>query len=314
MKPYLPLFVVLTLLLQTGCVEIRDENSPPETAPVIPSMVDEIKGDKLVIQGEAFVFKGKILQKKELEFEMYKTGQKALPRETSDVELRFGELVFTEGAILNTLGHRVRIHVDKLSVSPRALIRTFPEEAKAPKGVVGRSGGHLLLNIGTGSGRLIIEMRGEAGGDGHDGAPPTPDLNGARGRNITVGCYPRKDDLTPSFGTDGKQGYRGEPGRSGGNSGTMELSIQKENVFSVYLTKHPGKGGTGGSGGVGGKGGDDGVRMMGPTGKGGGPSCVGIQVARKRGADGAVGPTGAEGENGVAQAACVTRSGKATCF
>nr|BFD65647.1 hypothetical protein HAGR004_06690 [Bdellovibrio sp. HAGR004] len=314
MKSYLLLlFISVPLLLLSGCVEIRDESEPTAgDAPVTPSMVEEVKGDKLVIEGEVFIFKGKLLQKKELEFEMYRAGQKTLPRETGDFEFRFAELVFVEGAILNTMGHRVRFHVDKLNVSQGALIRTFPELTKAPKGVVGRSGGHLFLNIGTGRGRLAIEMRGEAGGDGYDGPPPTPNMNGANGRTITVGCSSTSQDLIPSFGGDGKQGHGGESGRNGGHSGTLELSIQKEIGFSVYLTKHPGKGGAGGLGGAGGKGGIDGSRIPGPSGKGG-RFCK-VQVDRARGADGPVGPTGTEGTSGIAQAACVTRDGKATCF
>lgn len=312
---------MMVLLVQVGCIEVRDENEDPETvspqAPVVPKMVppaeDEHKLERVVIDGEMFVVQGQIMSRKELDYSLYKSGSSTLPRKTEDFEFHIKEMVFNEGAILYTLGHRVRLHVDRL-IAAQGRIHTFPAGTKAPLNVPGRSGGHLFLNVGKAEeGRLYIEMRGENGGDGLAGPAPDASLKGTDGRNsIQARCSGGKipKNQVGGDGGPGKKGYPGGDGASGGSSGTLEIKIQSGDLFAYQFYKYPGVGGRGGAGGRGGEGGKPGrTSRADPF----GPYCV-PEVYPVRGAEGEAGATGAQGKTGNSDPACVTRDGKATCF
>lgn len=291
-----------------SCVEFKDNE--PEAKP----MVEVQAVNRLIVDRPLFIFNGRIVTAEDLEYEKFRRTQNAsgsIPekKETSDVEFKFDELYFAEGGVLYTMGANVRIHARTLS-SANGRIITFPADQKAAVGSKGKDGGHILLNIGRGEGTLLIEMRGEVGGDGVPARLPDAALKGitgAKGKDGNCGAISDNGER----GGKGLKGYPGYDGARGGGTGTLELIIEDSNQFTYVLQKIPGLGGTGSEGGQGGAGGDGGQagdpgRMPGVlclSGRGGNPG--------ERGDKGDAGKSGPEGEK---QTSCITKNKAMTCY
>lgn len=306
-----------SVAFQTGCVEVKDTNEDEHAPqpPAVPAMVEAQTLGTVVIEGETFLYDGQFLSRKQLDFEIYQQkGAASISHEVKDLEFQMKELIFKEGAILYTLGHRVRLHVGRL-IADRGRIATFPEGTKALFGKPGRSGGHLFLNVGVAEeGRLFVQMRGEDGGDGLVALlSKSLGVDGVDGKSVEFMCGTSVAELEKVHGGNGADGAPGSPGGNGGSSGTVEWKIQKGPMFAYQFTKSPGRGGKGGAGGPAGRGGKAGAITIISLEKIVGTKCFPRVVPRK-GKDGQPGISGADGKNGAVDSICVTRDGKATCF
>ncbi len=172
-----------------------------------------------------------------------------------------------------------KIVIDNLSTE-NGFIQTFPSNSQANVDQVGRSGGEINLQINSGSGKLIVFMKGENGGSGIPAKLPDDALKGAKGERTVPADFlmtglearaPNEVFYNPSIllscikepglisnGHQGLRGYDGSEGRSGGNTGSIELKNFATNV-QLAITSEVGRGGKlsiGGAGGLGGEPGD----------------------------------------------------------
>lgn len=295
-----------------GCVEFKDTDEEQTSQPGTPThtMVRVQKGDKLLVDRPLYVYEGKLLS--EEEFEIYRKAGEEDAGQIKDVEFQFEEVQFLENGALYTMGANVRIHAKKLN-SERGKIVTFPEGQKARQGVPGRSGGHIFLNIGTATGELAIEMRGENGGDALPAKAPDENLKGAKGEDGEDGlCVGFKLKRTPTDGKPGGRGltgYPGNDGQKGGDTGTLEILIKTPNQFTQSVEKNPGDGGVrslGGAGGEGGEGGSPGSyiqKVICPAAKPG-----------PQGPSGDPGSDGVDGKTGEKQTSCITKNRIMSCY
>lgn len=309
-------FILFNVLLGSlaGCVEVKDKSDLPEAqAQVIKPMAPVQELSRIHIEGPTYLYDGRFLSQKQLEYEIHQS-RGVLSRETQDLEFHFNEMTFAEGAVLYTMGNRVRLHVDEMHIV-RARIQTFPDNRTAPLGQKGLSGGHLYLHIGKGEGHLVLQMNGENGSEGFPGAEPDDTLKGKKGESGKKGLCSGPGVVPITIGKPGDKGQRGHiggPGFAGGNSGTLELSIEQEKGFTFELLRSPGKGGDGGRGGrggAGGEGGDPGRTIRAAKALG----CIESKKAED-GPQGDPGPRGTPGPEGLSDLICLTRNQNTTCF
>lgn len=175
-----------------------------------------------------------------------------------------GTLFIDEDGVLVSNGEPLQIKMDEL-ISNKGKVTTFTEEEvdSSRENTNGASGGSIVLDAITAHGDLIVELRGKNGGvrstipDPVKNAPPfDPSLNG----KCTI---PHPDHGGNScHGRPGKKGNKGtigNPGLKGGDSGSLSLSVLKENSLNVDVLYFPGKGSAGSIGGRGGPGGKGGI-------------------------------------------------------
>ena len=192
-----------------------------------------------------------------------------------------GESVVTNGAALIIEAVKIR--------SNGGVIRSFPSESKSTVGR-GQSAGSVTLIVHDRIiGRLVVDLTGQAGGDGRNGAAGSRGGQGAQGENAASGLFDCKHG--PGRGDPGGRGGDGENGQDGapgGDGGTLTLvgPHPEQLTRGVTAVLSGGPGGVGGTGGPGGAGG--------PGGRGG--SSNGI--CQGTGPDGAVGADGNPGQPG----------------
>lgn len=212
---------------------------------------------------------------KETESRSLETQNSAISTEGHSV-LTINRLSLAKGSKLITEGKKIHLKVNRL-LSHKGSILTFNRDAKAEKGVMGRSGGELIIDAQYANGDLHIELIGESGGDGirpkalgEDGRGKTG-VKGSEGF-ATIDLYygPMGGDLEPADercitvpgkggnGGKGKTGLPGNPGLSGGDSGIALIYIEESDNFNVTYEFAPGDGGIGSKGGLGGPGGQGG--------------------------------------------------------
>jgi hypothetical protein len=211
--------------------------------------------------------------------------------------LRYDRLILQRGARFNTEGANLRIEADEL-IADNAVIQTFHNGQKATVGKSGRDGGTLEIVATHATGSLLIEMRGENGGDGNPGKMPDENLRGATGYTgqdaVYSGSYETKIVLNTKAtdggsGLQGKPGYSGENGFKGGDSGKLTIKIKNSENFKLETRRFQGLGGAGGIGGDGGPGGFGGVA---------GKDRMAQQAYTSPGAPGPQGPRGPTGTPG----------------
>lgn len=221
----------------------------------------------------------------------------------------YDRLVLSRGAVFVTNGANVRLEIGEL-FADHATIQTFADGATAATGKGGRNGGSLQIVVGSASGDLTIEMRGENGGQGSPGAPPD---SGMRGQDGTDGrsCMfvdslnpPRLNPENGGKGGTGLPGNSGGTGQNGGDSGNLNFLVQNDLGLSLQVNRIPGQGGmggVGGAGGVGGFGGHPGATINPTT----GATCGNIIASPgPQGDQGPQGKTGNPGNPGGVQDAC----------
>lgn len=310
------IILVMSLFIPlSACVEVRDKKKEADPAvvevPEIPPMVKPQHISRLVLDGPAYVYQGRILTQKEMESERAKN-KNGITRDVRDLEFNFNEVILKKGAVLYTLGNRVRLKVDQFE-SDDATISTFPKTTTAPQGMEGRDGGHVLLSFKNAKGYLTVVMRGENGGQGKEGPAPDDKLKGEKGAAGTPTQCSSANNKYGKNGEPGGQGLRGYPGKAGsrgGSSGTLDLVIHEGNEFFHKIERAAGSGGLGGQGGrggPGGEGGDAGGK------KGHSFVCIGTKKGGV-GPEGEPGPSGDKGADGVIGTVCVTRNQNMTCY
>ncbi|MFZ3231294.1 MAG: hypothetical protein WA160_13885 [Pseudobdellovibrio sp.] len=236
-----------------------------------------------------------------------------------------------------------KIVIQKLD-SNSGYLQTFPHNGRASDGKNGRSGGHLEIQVISGSGTLNVFMIGESGGNGSPAKIPDTSLKGvtvAPGRRADFIMKPVGDlgvvftyecITPPGIVIDGKNGLKGFPGNSGmmgGNSGSAFVE-NNSNKLQVILTSAGGKKGYKSEGGEGGEGGEPGIPGDGGAGdleiylqENGAIKYPGFSTylevmhgiltkkcdaakAGNSGAQGNQGDPGNDGSDGSAQKSCVT--------
>ncbi|WP_374031977.1 hypothetical protein [Bdellovibrio bacteriovorus] len=311
MKYGMNAILVAVLAVTAGCVEVRDKE---DTDPVKP-MVQVNKISRMVVDGEMYLFNGAFLTRPELELELRKA-PKIWPVE--ELEFHYKEVILKKNAVLYTMGHRVRLHIDRLE-SDGARIQTLPLEFKAGVGQAGRHGGHILLDVGTAKGSLRVQMLGQDGGQGRAGAAPDESMRGLAGEDGKVSlCAKAGEHFERASGKDGGKGHQGKSGSNGspgGDSGTLEVMIQSGKEFQLEHYRNPGLGGNGGAGGKGGPGGIGGkaVGMAKPS-DGSFMSCSFKATEGRPGLEGSAGINGQPGPPGALQSVCITRQKVIECI
>jgi hypothetical protein len=218
------------------------------------------------------------------------------------------------------------IEINNLN-SSNGVIQTFPDNAKASFNVTGRSGGLLRLKIMSGEGTLSINMFGEAGGDGANGAAPDASLMGAKGTQGTASKYNLSvviGQLGSTYycetqpgpgnkGGQGKRGFSGLNGAKGGNSGQAIIEVTNESTLLISSFNQAGLkgfGGAGGRGGAGGPGGDSGsINSNGLV----SIPCV-LAGVGEVGVSGEQGDPGHEGQDGLVSKNQLFNNGAKTSF
>lgn len=222
--------------------------------------------------------------------------------------VEYDRLILKKGARFQTEGANVRIDIKEL-VSEDAVIATFSPDTTAEKRKSGRAGGHLELHVGKATGNLTVELRGENGGDGEAGAEPVASMKGAQGAPGMdwIGGFGYSSVIyIPSAGNPGAQGFQGESGFPGGNSGSADIQISDDSELSLSVARIPGRGGAGGSGGAGGEGGEGGI--------GGQRGDLNRFPNGAMGPQGSQGPVGTVGATGLAERVCIRpKSGALNC-
>lgn len=189
-------------------------------------------------------------------FEVLQTYQIHIPKDeliSSEVVLsentnwkNDGRFFMTPQGVITTNGYLLTIQTSQLIIN-QGKIRTFPEGTQAAVGQEGRSGGAIRITSQTGKGQLIVEMRGQRGGNGAAG-PDYVSTNYGIGIGIAIGGPIGGGFIAASPGEKGKPGGNGF---RGGNSGTFAIEFSHEHQLVVLPTVQAGLGGTGGPGGSG---------------------------------------------------------------
>lgn len=152
-------------------------------------------------------------------------------------------------------------------------IQTFPLDSRAENNHAGKSGGELKMIINNGQGQLMVMMKGQDGGHGSPADLPDNSLKGGRGsrtvesqfRNVgqtegllTQSIYDCIKQPGEAFdGNPGLKGFAGHDGKSGGNTGSIEITSHA-GTLRIILNSLEGAGGQPSLGGIGGEGGDPG--------------------------------------------------------
>lgn len=137
---------------------------------------------------------------------------------TSDLVFKGGRFYLTGSAKIQALDFNVKIEVDEF-YSENGLIETFPLGQKANWEVDGRSAGNIIIQAKKSYGSLIVNLRGEDGGDGKSSVCH---------RAFTMLCN------ASSAG-------------NGGSFGQFRFESQNSKDFNITLNKHSGVGGMGGT-------------------------------------------------------------------
>ena len=198
-----------------------------------------------------------------------------------------------------TNGYRVSIRASEI-ISEDGQILSFlsrkagPGNGAGQPGANGLSGGNLELVADVLRGTLVVDLRGQEGGDGAAGAAGPPGARGVAGSpgvSGVFGCQAGGGNRGP--GATGGKGGRGGDGGRGGNGGSLVLSvgrvIQGKGVVANL------EGGAGGQAGPGGPGGPPGAGGEGGSGSG---FCRGGQPGPP-GRQGPIGDPGTGGQKGV---------------
>jgi hypothetical protein len=161
------------------------------------------------------------------------------------VTIREGEYVLD--------GRSLRLTAKRLIISGKVTLRSFPENAAAPLGQTGKTGG----------------PGGQAGGDGQNGGPGLQGDPGATGGDgqpgrasgavlLDVADITFAADASLVIFANGEAGGRGGPGGVGGPGGPGGAGRNRGGNAVCGGSKSPGNGGPGGKGGTGGQGGNGG--------------------------------------------------------
>ncbi len=197
---------ILASLILSGCIEVRDPEKTPDTQVAQESAPSETLDD-LVIDQPMFLIEGKILTVRDIK-QIKFDEERELSQEPTTVELKLRKLTFTENGSLQIFSNDLVLEVEEIQ-SSNGRIYTYPQGTKAGLANNGRDGGRINLLANFASGRLLLEFRGEEGGDGFSADPdPTPLFH----RNI---CRYQR-------------GKRGADGKRGGKSGYIEAIIKNE--------------------------------------------------------------------------------------
>jgi|GEM_PF-5333852 hypothetical protein len=258
-KTFLAVFLFLFL---TGCIKFRNPNE--ENA---PEEVNIQNLEEATIRGEMFLYTGRLMPKEEFLAALEENKKAIEPvKEDVDVILRFRKLRLEKDAALYTMGKNVVLNITLLEADSGSRIATFPEGLTAEMNVVGRSGGDLKVYVEKAEGVLNFEVRGEAGGKGRTGPDPDDRLRGSNGNNSPAiqvpvpksGGWRCAQETNLERGGKGKQGYPGDNGRDGGNSGKLYVQIIDDSTFDFTVKRVAGAPGARGAGGRGGEGGHGG--------------------------------------------------------
>jgi hypothetical protein len=188
------------------------------------------------------------------------------------------------GSQLVTEGLDLDLEIDELH-SDGGKIITYAENQKAANDQPGRPAGKVHLKIKSLEGMLGIEMRGEAGGDGHTGR------NGGNGANVFYNNSSYCQPTTPTGGP-GENGENGAPGQIGGGAGDLILHVgELKPASAIAIRSQPGSHGTGGLGGIGGRGGLPDPRIA--------AAVRDCGKAASEGLPGSPGRSGADGRDGI---------------
>jgi hypothetical protein len=188
---------------------------------------------------------------------------------TKDTTITANRIYLYRNSLIITQGYKLTLKAQNL-YADHARIMTFPEFAQAPISMNGRSGGQVVFEVDRAMGELILELRGEHGGQGLNGNPymfaATNGVQGQRGGNhclrLIIGgplkCICTRNPTNGGNGAPGAQGQRGQNGGNGGNSGSASIKIADRDQLNLFVFQFPGMGGSAGLGGPGQKGGKGG--------------------------------------------------------
>jgi hypothetical protein len=284
------LLIVSALLTNLpACIEVKDQGDEPQ------AMVQTIQGGDLKIEEPLYLIEGEFLRESEIQ------NPEKSQSPSRDYEYNFSNLEIGPKGVLYTMGNKVRINAQNFKTWGGA-IASFPEGQSSTSGN-GRSGGYVVVWAQNGEGVLNIVLQGENGKNGEPGAVPSEELKGSRGNNgkDMNFCAPSAVGHKGWPGGRGLQGYKGQAGFLGGDSGAAVVTILSSVSFKLSVNIQEGKGGAGGPGGAGGEGGDPGL--------GGLVSACRRQPDRgetgDKGKTGPMGDSGAPGASGIKQTACL---------
>ncbi|MEK6773075.1 MAG: hypothetical protein AABY64_03970 [Bdellovibrionota bacterium] len=241
---------------------------------------------------------------------------------------KFRRLYLEENAVFLTEGENLNLYIEEF-YAKKAELQTWPEGQKAAPGKIGRSGGQVIINTESASGKIHLTLRGENGADGEIGKTD-PSLDGlvglpgnaaethAQQPSCRSFCLPTYTCLKPATaglsGGPGRKGYKGGTGLRGGNSGFVLFKVSKKFDLIWNLNMIPGLGGEGGQGGPGGQGGTGGQAGDTSTMDNFGQKILGPCPKMPEGPKGPAGDLGDNGETGQAgikEVSCFTEGAKA---
>lgn len=243
---------------------------------------------------------------------------------------QLGILYFDFKARLNTRGQDFEITAKEL-IANNSVIESFSEsEANTPaaEGLAGKNGGMIRIKADRAQGTLFVFMRGTRGGKGHKGEEQTAIKERAengvdevsRSHKVCDDSFKQTRDpkdiislrapcqsviecvVSATAGKNGQPGFPGKPGSpglAGGNSGSFEITFERNDNFFVTTESLGGLGGAGGDGGNGGVGG-----LGGFPGKFSQCSYLSTGIG-STGPVGSFGETGSSGPAGVNEVSCV---------
>ena len=248
---------------------------------------------------------------------------------SEDLELSENLVIQNRKVILDmiqiqTNEHNLTIIAEEF-LSNHSIIRNFPAGQTAQKTREGRSGGSIFILSNKAGGHLKLILNGENGGRVSKRKVITKEekqeLLGSNGKNGRSAVYKRLCDkqsflfltnkkcwwecvLKPTRaenGGDGKQGFSGEEGKNGGDTGSFHLKAFDLSEFNLTeIKKTAGLGSEGGKGSFGGFGG-----KAGRNGKDERGLCSSNLSRPKRGSKGQRGLAGKAGKNGVERSVCL---------
>lgn len=225
------------------------------------------------------------------------------PDDSSAVLIEGYERIFLPRQASLFIGNHSVTLKGKILVANESVIQTFAAGTTATASQLqGRHGGRLILSFEKAVGALKIELRGEHGAAGINGAPYANAARAGQGSTEILAFGAPCGEFPGNAGESGAKGRPGTSGGNGGSSGMAVLNIADTNHFQLETLIEAGVGGRKGLGGPGQIGGASGVDCrQKPNGS--------------KGPDGETGDSGFEGRTGETQSICLhSKTQSSRCF
>lgn len=168
-------------------------------------------------------------------------------------KITFDHVVFNLNETYFIKNRDLTIKANKFVNLKKVTIANFSENDTAPNDQDGLSGGIISLTAKEAVGELLFKLNGQNGGE-VTFVPKMQTKTHKEDPSLNGSCTRSGKNCNGRPGKAGYPGLQGFTGKNGGDSGALQLKIDKSLGLYFYIHKKEGQGSLGGKGGAGGVG------------------------------------------------------------